>query len=612
MTKAFARTLLAALALSPAAAAVANDWPGWRGPAGTGVAAEPNLPTEWSREKNVRWRVDLPGPGNASPVVHKDKVFVAQAVADGNRRTLMCFDRATGKLLWQSGVAYADKEPTHDTNPYCSGTPATDGERVYVCFGSAGVFAYDLAGKEVWRRDLGKLAHMFGNAVSPVLHGDLVILNYGPDDAKARLVALKKSTGEVAWEARPPKAEPAKPDVADGKGGKPPRPGSFGMGIMIAAQFLQDGDANRDEELSKAEFVGLADKWFGKLDSAKAGRLTREQFAGRLDGVLPTPAGMGNAPPPKPGDPPPAFTPGTIVGPGLFDAADANKDKSLTREEFAGSAAKWAAEWDSDKNGTLDEAEVREGLNATLPPFQFPGGPPPAGGPPSGQPAGGPPADGPPPGGMSGVPTGSWATPVVIKADGRDELVVGFANLLAAYDPATGKLLWTCKGISSQVYTSALVAGDLVIALGSGIEGGSAIAVRPGGTGDVTADRRAWRADRVKGAIGSGVVHAGRFFHAGADGVVECLDAKTGKKLWQKRLAATAGQSGVWASLLLAGDRIYAANQSGDVFVLKAGPKFDLLATNSVNEPTNASPAASDGELFLRTDKSLWCVGGPR
>jgi hypothetical protein len=91
--------------------------------------------------------------------------------------------------------------------------------------------------------------------------------------------------------------------------------------------------------------------------------------------------------------------------------------------------------------------------------------------------------------------------------------------------------------------------------------------------------------------------------------VAECFDAKTGKKLWQKRLTATGGQSGVWSSAVLAGDRIYVANQSGDVFVLRAGPAFELLATNSVGEPTNASLAASDGELFLRTDKGLWCFG---
>src|SRR5262249_21378663 len=155
-------------------------------PDGNGLSAEKNLPLKWSEKENVRWRVELPGPGNSSPIVWSDRVFVAQHVEKENRRTLMCFDRADGKLLWQSGVVYTENEPTQENNPYCAGTPATDGERVYVCFGSAGVFAYDFAGKELWRRDLGKLNHMFGSAISPTLHGDLCIVNFGPGE-KAKL-----------------------------------------------------------------------------------------------------------------------------------------------------------------------------------------------------------------------------------------------------------------------------------------------------------------------------------------------------------------------------------------------------------------------------------------
>src|SRR5438045_6350726 len=127
----------------------ADNWPGFRGADGRSVSRETGLPVEWAPGRNVRWRVDLPGRSNGSPIVWGDRVFVAQA-RDGNGRTLMCFARADGKLLWQSGVTYADKEPTHPDNPYCSGTPATDGECVVVAFGSAGLYCYDLAGKELW------------------------------------------------------------------------------------------------------------------------------------------------------------------------------------------------------------------------------------------------------------------------------------------------------------------------------------------------------------------------------------------------------------------------------------------------------------------------------
>jgi len=106
--------------------------------------------------------------------------FLLQADDKAKRRTVMCFGRADGKLLWQSGVSYSQPESTHPDNPYCSGTPATDGERVVACFGSAGLYCYDFAGKELWHRDLGKLNHMFGNAISPV-----IVVTQPPDRLRA-------------------------------------------------------------------------------------------------------------------------------------------------------------------------------------------------------------------------------------------------------------------------------------------------------------------------------------------------------------------------------------------------------------------------------------------
>src|SRR6266550_179092 len=94
------------LAIMTAPSVLAANWPAWRGPEGNGVAPDTNLPLRWSEKENVRWRVELPGPGNSSPIVWGNRVFVAQAVKAENRRTVMCFDRASGKLLWQSGVTY--------------------------------------------------------------------------------------------------------------------------------------------------------------------------------------------------------------------------------------------------------------------------------------------------------------------------------------------------------------------------------------------------------------------------------------------------------------------------------------------------------------------------
>src|SRR4029450_12601003 len=92
----------------------------------------------------------------------------------GTVRTLLCFARVDGKLLWQKDVTYLIKETAYNPNWYANASPATDGERVVVSFGSAGVYCYDFAGKELWKRtDLGKWEHTFGNGASPVLYGDL-------------------------------------------------------------------------------------------------------------------------------------------------------------------------------------------------------------------------------------------------------------------------------------------------------------------------------------------------------------------------------------------------------------------------------------------------------
>src|SRR5205085_1364884 len=107
----------------------------------------------------------------------------------GQRRTLMCLDRKDGKLLWQEGPTSEALERTHGTNPYCSASPVTDGTRVIAWFGSAGAWCWDLQGKEQWHVDLGKQDHVWGYAASPVIFGDLCIINFGPGELSF-LVAL--------------------------------------------------------------------------------------------------------------------------------------------------------------------------------------------------------------------------------------------------------------------------------------------------------------------------------------------------------------------------------------------------------------------------------------
>jgi outer membrane protein assembly factor BamB len=182
------------------------NWGAWRGPTGIGVTSEADLPTRWSRTENVRWRMELPEPGNSTPIVWGDRVFLTQPLKAQNRRTLMCFDRKTGKLLWQNGLTWTEPEPTHATNPYASASPATDGSVVVAWFGSAGLAAYDFRGKQLWHRDLGIQRHTWGYGTSPVLAGNRVFLNFGPGE-RAFLIALDKRTGKTLWQVDTPKGE---------------------------------------------------------------------------------------------------------------------------------------------------------------------------------------------------------------------------------------------------------------------------------------------------------------------------------------------------------------------------------------------------------------------
>ena len=183
--------------------ALAGNWPQWRGPQGIGISDEVNLPLTWSAEDNIRWRTPLPGPGNSTPIVWEDRIFVSGAEDEGRIRTLMCFHRDNGELQWKRVVEFADDEPTHKTNPYCSSSPVTNGEIVVVWHGSAGLHAYDLDGNPIWQRDLGQFQHIWGNASSPVFFEDLVILNCGPG-LRAFTAAFNVQDGETAWQIDPP------------------------------------------------------------------------------------------------------------------------------------------------------------------------------------------------------------------------------------------------------------------------------------------------------------------------------------------------------------------------------------------------------------------------
>jgi hypothetical protein len=190
---------MAVLAL--AVIACGEEWPAWRGPRGDGTSTETDVPVRWNAAEGIAWKVSIPGKGHSSPIVWGDRVFVTTCLEGEKKRMLLAIDRRDGRVLWDRVVLTAPLERKNELNSYASGTPATDGQRVYVSFLASPkiqMVAYDMEGKEVWRRSPGEFSAAHGFCSSLILYKDMVILN-GDQDAKAFVVALDKATGEERW-----------------------------------------------------------------------------------------------------------------------------------------------------------------------------------------------------------------------------------------------------------------------------------------------------------------------------------------------------------------------------------------------------------------------------
>jgi len=200
-------------------------WPQWRGPHGTGTAQYADPPVDWSETKNVKWKVEIPGRGAASPVIWGNRLYLLTAVPVGvtpaeahrprggvNPRgahvyKVLALDRATGRIVWErTAREEAPHEASHqDNGTWASGSAITDGQHVIASFESRGIYCYDMSGTLVWEKDLGdkRMRNEFGEGSTPVLHGDTLVVvwdHYVPGGSF--VVALDKRTGNELWRAK--------------------------------------------------------------------------------------------------------------------------------------------------------------------------------------------------------------------------------------------------------------------------------------------------------------------------------------------------------------------------------------------------------------------------
>jgi outer membrane protein assembly factor BamB len=181
-------------------------WSRWRGPSGQGIVEGSGYPDRWSETENVLWKVAVAGRGHSSPIVWADRIFLTTAAEDGASRSVLCYRRSDGKLLWQTPVPEAAPEKLYPKNSYASSTVSTDGKMIYAYFGNAGLVALDFSGKIVWHVSFGPISLYHGPGGSPLLYRDRLILYQEqrwmdrsiPTDP-GFIVAVDKATGKELW-----------------------------------------------------------------------------------------------------------------------------------------------------------------------------------------------------------------------------------------------------------------------------------------------------------------------------------------------------------------------------------------------------------------------------
>jgi len=203
----------------------------------------------------------------------------------------------------------------------------------------------------------------------------------------------------------------------------------------------------------------------------------------------------------------------------------------------------------------------------------------------------------------------SWATPILVKSGGRDELVTAGSQAIIGYEPKSGRELWRMKGLASNAVPSP-VAGDGIVVVSAGYPVKIAVAVRPGGSGDVTeTDRVLWKYDKGTAYVPSPILVDGLVYLVTDKGLISCLDAKTGKVHYEGG-RPPAGASYMASPVAVAG-HLLLSSMDGETVVLKAGTTHEIVRSNPLGEPIAASPAIVGGRLYIRGEHHLFAIGAP-
>ena len=200
--------------------------------------------------------------------------------------------------------------------------------------------------------------------------------------------------------------------------------------------------------------------------------------------------------------------------------------------------------------------------------------------------------------------TRSYCVPLIRTVTGRTQMVLSGSKCVASYDPETGRLLWMMDGPTEQ-FVASLVFNEKagLFFLTAGFPQHHILAIRPDGSGNVTGSAIAWRTNKGAAYVPSPVAEGDWCLVVSDSGVAHCFAAATGEIAWQERLGEE------HASLIAAQGLVYFLNDNGTMNIVRPGAKFDRVARNELGERTFASPAFSEGQIFIRGETSLFCIG---
>ena len=456
------------------------------------MAVEGNPPVEFGAAKALLWKVELPF-GQSSPSIWGNRVFVTSGERKGKELSVHAFDRVTGKRLWSQSLPVEQMERTHEVASPATATVLADSERIYVYFGSIGLLCFDHDGKTLWSLKLPLPEKPQGSGTSPVLAGDLVLLNRD-DPTEAYLLAVDRKTGKQVWKGSYGAA-------ATGPGGA-----NTSTPAVTATEVV----VHRTGEVAGFDLKTGSRRWTLKLSTA------------------------GVASP-------------VIAGDTVYVSGWTNFGEPDLRVPLPS----WEELVKGDKNGdgalAMDEMPAKLDF-ARRPETNLPG------------------------------------------SQVSLEPKTYFPFIDADKDGTLKKEEW--EKVLAMVNAQAAEHG--------------LVAVKLGGTGDVSGSHLLWKHSRNVAEVPSPLIYNGRVYMVTNGGILTCNDAKSGTVLFRGRLGAPGGY---FASPIAANGKVYLASGDGVIVVIREGDSLDVLARNDLAEPIHASPAVIGDILYVRTAKHLYAFG---